>query len=566
MAIQPIKSQTILDVFGRQSKLDKEMEQARLANILAGYNNTIKGVEAQYAPQMSQEELRKAQLFNMIQQAKAKYAEQNERASLQDILAGTNVKNQTARNWELHNQYLPREKEAAIQMSEMKNKNYPLEMEDERRKNLSEYLKKIQETNKLKNENIEFPNKMKREQEKNQSIVDKNLASKSLSELKSAEQKIKNEFVRRQQIAQTLIGENQAQYAQPMSETALQGNKLRNQGQQISNQYAPQIAQGNIEGTRLGNEGKMIANRAAPQMNEANLQGKQLGNQLTEQEIKKATINNEYARKEKELEMEMSQAKAKYEKFKAENAPKELANETMKAESYAKANSSVNLNKKNAPKVAQIQTQLNELKKTHIDPINGEKLSGRALEDQINNYRMALDDAVVSPDDKRFLGTVGMNMDLFSEINKRQIAQNYGVFAKIKMGAKNVAKPLGYNDEVLNRFDQFLHQIAPTAAEGMRYAFKGSIQPSNLKKWYNQVVPNAWNNPESAYSRIVQFEKQMHDETRSRLKNVPRDGYYRQVRFENYHLIPGDIVPKNADELVNVARKIGLARGLNNAK
>ena len=95
--IQPIKSQTILDVFRKQSQLDKEMEQARLVNILSGHINTIKGAEAQYAPQMSQEELKKIQLFNMIEQAKAKYAEQNERASLQDILAGTNVKNQTAR-------------------------------------------------------------------------------------------------------------------------------------------------------------------------------------------------------------------------------------------------------------------------------------------------------------------------------------------------------------------------------------------------------------------------------------------------------------------------------------
>src|SRR5271154_4512686 len=130
MAIQPIKSQTILDVFRNQSQLDKEMEQAQLANILAGHNNTIKGVEAQYAPQMSQEELKKAQLFNMIQQAKAKYAEQNEQASLQDIFAGIGVKNQNARHMGLLNQYLPREKEAAIQMSEMKNKSYPMEMED----------------------------------------------------------------------------------------------------------------------------------------------------------------------------------------------------------------------------------------------------------------------------------------------------------------------------------------------------------------------------------------------------------------------------------------------------
>lgn len=340
-----VKPTNIIDLLREGSKFDKEMEQARLSNILAGHNNTIKGAEAQYAPQMSQEELKKIQLFNMIQQAKAKYAEQNEQASLQDILAGTNVKNQTARNWQLHNQYLPREKEAAIQKSEMENEYFPQKME----------------------------------------------------------------------------------------------------------------------------------------------------------------------------------------------------NETKRSVAYGNKNTPENLKKKNAPEVARIQSQLNELKTTGIDPVTGNKLSGRQLEDQTHNYQMALDKAVTSSDDYRFLSSIGMNMDLFSEINKRQIAQNYGLFAKIKMGLKNAVKPIGYNDEVLNQFDQFLHQVAPTSAESMRFAFKGSIQPSNLKKWYDQIVPNAWNNPKSAYSKIVQFEKQMHDETRSRLKNVPRDGYFRQFRFKDYNLIPGDI-------------------------
>jgi len=562
MAIQPIKSQTILDVFRNQSQLDKEMEQAQLANILAGHNNTIKGVEAQYAPQMSQEELKKAQLFNMIQQAKAKYAEQNEQASLQDIFAGIGVKNQNARHMGLLNQYLPREKEAAIQMSEMKNKSYPMEMEDERRKALANFFQTLQKTKKLENENTEFPNKIKREEAKNDSIVKKNLSSMSLSDLRAAKQKIENEYYNRQQAAATQIKENQAQYAQPMSAANLQGAQLKNQGQQISNQYAPQIAQGNIEGTRLGNEGKVIANQNAPQMNAANLQGKELGNTLTEQEIQKAQINNKYLDQEKELEMEMNKAKIKYEKFKAENAPQKLANETAKAQASKNSYSPENLRKKSAQKVSLIQSQLNDLIETGKDPVTGKQLNSRQLEDQTNNLRMALDDAVLSNVDKAFLSRIGTNMDLFSETNLKQIAQNYGVFAKIKRGVKNIAKPFGYNEKVLNEFDQFLNQLAPTSAEGMRQAFGGSIQPKATQKWYDQIVPKAWNNPASAYSSLLQFVKQLHGETRSKLKNAPRDGYYRQVRFKDYNLIPGDVIPQNAENLSKVAGDILAARGI----
>ena len=585
--IQPIKSQTILDVFRKQSQLDKEMEQARLVNILSGHINTIKGAEAQYAPQMSQEELKKIQLFNMIEQAKAKYAEQNERASLQDILAGTNVKNQTARNWQLHNQYLPREKEAAIKMAEMKNQYYPVEMQDKRNKAFSYIDEKQKKIEKLTQDINNFLKKEDRAERKTNAYVDNLRAGIPLTEQRTRELETKNKYGDRQQAARTMIDENQAQYAQPMSEANLQGRQLTNQKQQITNHslndmlmaklsglkssnigkeianiFAPDIAKGNIESTRLGNEGKVITNQNAYRMNEANFQGKQLDNQLTAKKLEESTINNKYLEKEKQLSQDMKESQAKYEKFKAEHAHEKLKNETMKAESYSKANSQRNLNKKNAPKIAQIQSQLNELKETGIDPANGKQLSGRQLEDQTNNYRMALDDAVVSPDDERFLSTIGMNMDLFSEINKRQIAQNYGLFAKIKMGAKNIVKPLGYNEEVLNRFDQFLNQVAPTSAESMRFAFKGSIQPSNLKKWYDQIVPKAWNNPQSALSHLIQFEKQMHDETRSRLKNVPRDGYYRQVRFRGYHLIPGDIQPEKAEELSRVAKEILAYRGL----
>lgn len=106
---------TLLDVL-RQSKLhDQQVEGNEYANQLANYMAQIKQSEAQYAPQTSQENLRKLQLANMISQAEADVAPQMQGTKLQQLqaaLQGSNLYNQ---NMQMKNQFLPQEKEANLQ-------------------------------------------------------------------------------------------------------------------------------------------------------------------------------------------------------------------------------------------------------------------------------------------------------------------------------------------------------------------------------------------------------------------------------------------------------------------
>lgn len=549
-----------MDVFRRQSQLDKEMEQARLANILAGYTNTIKAEEARYAPQMSQEELRKIQLANMIQQAKAKYAEQQEQASLQDVLAGIGVKNQNARHLSLLNQYLPREKEAAIAMAEMKNKSYPEEVKKKDMKLWLEIQKKQTEINKLQQEMGFAPKKDERAERIANARIASLQAGVPLTEERVKELQTKNKYGDRQQAADTLIRENQAKYAPAMSEATLLDLLLGNEGKQISNQYAQPMAEANYDNLLLRNEGQRINNQYEPEIAKGNIEKTRLGNVGQTFANKKAEIDNEYLRQEKESNMKMQDAKLKQEQFKVDNAPQVLENETIKAMAYAKQ--AENLRQKHLSEVSRIQSQINQLKENRIDPVTGKKLNPRQQQDYIFNLRKELDKKLTIEPTKRFLEQIGTTLIVIDRLDPETISKNYGLKAQAKMLGKKFIKPLGYNDEMMNEFERFTKQTAPLIASQLRNAFVDSVQKPAAQKYLDQISPNKWKqNPVSALAYLKEFINLTRDETAGKLMGAPREGYYRQEQFKNYNLIPGDIVPENADALAKRARELLAAQG-----
>lgn len=105
---QPKNSQNIFDVL-HEMKTRKQFEQGNeYKNQLANYLAQIKQAEAQYAPQMAEQDLRKVQLANQMAQIEAQYAPQMAQGRLANLLGNV-------QNINLRNEYLPLEKKALIE-------------------------------------------------------------------------------------------------------------------------------------------------------------------------------------------------------------------------------------------------------------------------------------------------------------------------------------------------------------------------------------------------------------------------------------------------------------------
>jgi hypothetical protein len=524
--IRPMsRPMNLIDRFREQSEFGLDMEAKQLDNILNHYKGISEGVKAQYAPQMSQEELRKIQLLNAIQQIKNQFAPQREQAGLNNTLASIGVKNRQSQRLDTINQYLPHLKELALQKALMENQAFPQKQQREQTKHQYDVEKRKAEIKKLNMQNEFAPTKQESDLQKAEAYIKSMFAGIPFKEQQAIGQWLKNE-------------------ASPeMNAAKLKNTQLGNEKKEIENKYLPLEKQAN---TGI----KQSKAQYAPQTDEANLKRIQSGNELTAKKIEKAGVENNYLEREKELKYKMDTIKKEMEELKKEQLPQKLENETTRANAQANYNSPENLKKRYSQKTQKISAAIDEIEKTGLDPVTGQPLTERQKTDKTRDLQMALDKELVSPEDQRFLGTIGTTMALYKKLDLPAISKHYGGWSFAKRTGQRFLGPLGYNDKKLNEFDKFINQIANTQTEGMRKAFSGSVQPTATKKWRDQIVPKMWSSPEAALAFLHGCGDILDEELASKLKNAPRQGYYRQVRFRG--VIPGDNNPQKSNTSQNL--------------
>lgn len=265
--------------------------------------------------------------------------------------------------------------------------------------------------------------------------------------------------------------------------------------------YAPQMAQEDLKRQQLANMFGQIRNQYYPQLSEARLQD----------------ILSRKNLSEKRMELLENGGNMRF------------------GGALNQGSQNSNLLPRNMGSIAGINAQIKYVDDTIQNPLTQEPFNSYEEAEQFqDNLRQELDKKLLDTPTRQFLGQAktikaimnGVDFDRFkkffgpSGIIKRNIAL-------VKRGVFNEIEP------DYEAFSQFMSQDAPSIANGMRYAFKDSVQKAAAQKYADLVTKDHWlTSPESAASAFKNLKDLFNKELDSKVKLAPQNGYYKKV-FSN---------------------------------